>query len=64
MPLITRCADDDDLVAALSAIVGSLDQKVTETMLADTRLCGICGCLCRADEACPSCRWDLVGAND
>ena len=22
--------------------------------------CGVCGCLCRFDEACPKCRGDLI----
>jgi hypothetical protein len=63
MPVILPCRDDDDLTVALVGIVTALDQKVTRMVLAETRCCGICGCLRKADEACPSCRWDLVGAN-
>jgi rubrerythrin len=56
-----RLADADTATKAVVALTRIL---VGPPMATNTYCCGMCGCLCKADEACPSCRWDLVGRKD
>lgn len=55
----------DPRPAHLEAVQEAVDGITRRIQIAshggNVRTCGVCGCLCRTDEACPKCRADLVG---